>query len=626
MKINFQGSEKLRRGIEELSENMNLRFGKDGLIVCAESGKDGFTLVREGDSCTIVYEKSSDFYFAFTELITRKKERKYRIEKKRLLDRMGFMADCSRNAVLKVSAVKEVIRNLAALGYDYLMLYTEDTTEIGGQPYYGHLRGRYTKEELEEIVGYAAIFDIEVVPCIQALGHLDMVLKWENYAGIRDTSDVLLVGDEKTYNFLENVIAELKTIFHTNRIHLGMDEAFGLGCGQFLAKNGYVPKTEILKKYLDKVLSICRKYGFDEPYIYSDTIFSLVSGKDSYVSDVEFPPEVKALLANGLNLVYWDYYNEDASVYKKMFDKNAELTEKLCFASGAWKWSGFAPYNIHSERKMIPAVQALKQTAIKDSYVTAWGDDGAECATLAVMPSLLLYSELVFNGGTLPAIAEEKSLFLWGVTRERFKTLDNANRILYADCPFPGYYGTASKFMLYNDPLLGIYDYYVPDDAAEQFQKNASALESLDIKNFRYRYLAGTMRALCAVLEEKADLGLKIRKAYLAGEKETLRRIAAEKIPRIVKKIKTFYAAFRKQWNKENKTFGFEVQDIRIGGLIGRLYDVKERLFEYAKGKTDRIEELEQERLPVYPNTENKYFIFNEWNRMVTAGRMNLKY
>lgn len=134
------------------------------------------------------------------------------------------------------------------------------------------------------------------------------------------------------------------------------------------------------------------------------------------------------------------------------------------------------------------------------------------------------------------------------------------------------------------------------------------------------------MRTLCAVLEEKADLGLKIRKAYLAGEKETLRRIAAEKIPRIVKKIKTFYAAFRKQWNKENKTFGFEVQDIRLGGLIGRLYDVKERLFEYAKGKADRIEELEQERLPVYPNTENKYFIFNEWNRMVTAGRMNLKY
>ena len=39
----------------------------------------------------------------------------------------GPMLDMSRNAVLRVSAVKEHIDRLAALGLNMLMLYTEDT-------------------------------------------------------------------------------------------------------------------------------------------------------------------------------------------------------------------------------------------------------------------------------------------------------------------------------------------------------------------------------------------------------------------------------------------------------------------------------------------------------------------
>ena len=41
--------------------------------------------------------------------------------------RLGTMVDCSRGAVMTVSAVKKWIDITADLGYNTLMLYTEDT-------------------------------------------------------------------------------------------------------------------------------------------------------------------------------------------------------------------------------------------------------------------------------------------------------------------------------------------------------------------------------------------------------------------------------------------------------------------------------------------------------------------
>ena len=66
----------------------------------------------------------------------------------------GLMIDCSRNAVMNLNALKRFIRLASALGYDTLMLYTEDTYEVDGEPFFGHQRGRYSKAELKEVDKY----------------------------------------------------------------------------------------------------------------------------------------------------------------------------------------------------------------------------------------------------------------------------------------------------------------------------------------------------------------------------------------------------------------------------------------------------------------------------------------
>lgn len=147
------------------------------------------------------------------------------------------MLDCSRNAVMTVKAVKKYADIISKMGYNSLMLYTEDTYEVKNQPFFGHLRGKYSCEELKEIDSYCASVGIELIPCIQALGHLSSIFKWYNvYNEVNDCDNILLAGDEKTYQLIDDMLSSISESFSSKKIHIGMDEAYRVGTGKYQQK------------------------------------------------------------------------------------------------------------------------------------------------------------------------------------------------------------------------------------------------------------------------------------------------------------------------------------------------------------------------------------------------------
>lgn len=64
------------------------------------------------------------------------------------------------------------------------------------------------------------------MPCIQTLGHMGQVLQWQQYAYLRDNTEVLLAESETTYEFIEKMIQTASRPFRSKRIHIGMDEVF----------------------------------------------------------------------------------------------------------------------------------------------------------------------------------------------------------------------------------------------------------------------------------------------------------------------------------------------------------------------------------------------------------------
>lgn len=95
--------------------------------------------------------------------------------------------------------------------------------------------GFYTQDEIREVVAYAADRAITVVPEIDLPGHMLAALTaypelgctggpydvWGRW-GVAD--DVLCVGQEKTYEFLEGVLTEVLELFPSELIHIGGDE------------------------------------------------------------------------------------------------------------------------------------------------------------------------------------------------------------------------------------------------------------------------------------------------------------------------------------------------------------------------------------------------------------------
>ena len=95
--------------------------------------------------------------------------------------------------------------------------------------------GYYTQDQIRDVVAYAEKLGITVVPEIDLPGHMLAALSaypwlgcsggpyeaWHKW-GVAD--EVLCAGKETTYEFLENVLAEVAGLFPGEYIHIGGDE------------------------------------------------------------------------------------------------------------------------------------------------------------------------------------------------------------------------------------------------------------------------------------------------------------------------------------------------------------------------------------------------------------------
>ncbi|MBR7185398.1 MAG: beta-N-acetylhexosaminidase [Clostridia bacterium] len=515
-------------------------------------------------------------------------------------DTLGVMIDMSRNAVMSMDGLKRFLPLLAKMGYNCVMLYTEDTYEVDDEPYFGYLRGRYSKAEMKEIDAFAASLGITVIPCIQTLAHLNATFRWGKVP--RDCDDILLTDDERTYQLIDHMFATLSECFASRKIHIGMDEAHMLGRGRHLDLHGYETVNAIMKRHLARICEIAEKYHY-ELMVWSDMYFRPWNNGKYTVPACEMPKEVIDSLPESVIPVYWDYYRADESIYSGMMENHKQLSNKTWFAGGAWSWSGLIPYNRFTLESMIPAMRACRKQGIRNVVFTMWGDDGAECSHFAQLPSLFYLAEYA-RGNTDEAKIKAKFKRFSGLDFDEFMQIDCPNDVI----PYTGRPRNPSKYMLYSDCFSGFLDYTVKAGAEVQYQTYAQALYATAKKSRRYGYVFDTAAKLCDVLAIKYALGLRTRAAYAAGDKAELKRLAEEEYVQVAKRITVFARAFEKQWMTDNKPHGFDVQHQRLGGLIYRIDACRRRLLDYANGKIDRIDELEEELLPFGKQEESMNF------------------
>lgn len=504
----------------------------------------------------------------------------------------GAFLDLVGNGALNLQSFKKYVDYLSLMDYNLLELGLDDMFKIESEPYFGYLRGGYNKQTLREMEEYANSKGIQIIPCIQTLGHMDNVLSNPHYFDLCDIENILLVDDAKVDALIEKMFIALRDAFKTDEINLGFDEAHYVGLGKYLDLHGYHDRFELLLKHLNKVVKLAEKYDF-KVHIWADMFYKLANHGEYIAKNVHFAEDVVKKIPTGIGLCYWDYDTTDESVYDSMFNTLEEAGVEVWFGGAANTWWGYAPLNTYSMEAMKPAMKQVIKHGVKNVLLTSWGNSGHECSFFAVLPTLYAVRQYSLGNFDDEKIKQGfKSLF--GLDFDLFMLLDLPNKNDYN--PDLKNADSTCRALLLDDCFLGKRDLQLSRISHIPFGEYAQKLKDVSSKMGDFKYLFDNLSSLCFALELKAELGIKTRTAYSNNDKEALKKLLPiyEETAVRIEKFKNYY---RTVWMKENTPYGWDFHEKRLGGIVFRVRDCALRIKEYLSGSVDSIPELEDEIL-----------------------------
>lgn len=515
--------------------------------------------------------------------------------------------DFSRNAVMTVAGIKEYLLYLAAIGVNTLYMYTEDTYEVKDEPYFGYLRGRYSVEEMRNIVIYADDLGIEVVPAIQTLAHLTQFLRWPFVEEMKEDAHTLLIDEERSDQAIERMIAACKEMYQSKRIHLGMDEAYQAGLGRYFDKHGYTPRVELILRHLEKVIALVENAGL-EPMIWSDFVYKVLDKTNTsrlYYPEAEMDPDYVDQYPKNLVYVHWDYGCEEVAQYKKVINNHLAFCTKdnYMLATGAHIFGKVAPNHGKSINTMIAGITACKELGLKRTMLTTWGDDGQEVEHLHALISAYYYCEVIYSEKVVPEdIAVSMNQLFGEGAFEFLYQLTYFDEVfgMLKDNPMMG---NISKSILWQDPLLGIYDAHIAlyqetfnHSLGSYYEGFSQRLSKIEVANkgilqmVKERYVC-----LAQILTLKAELGLMLQNARRLENQTLLLEIQRDKIQPLIALYTKIQEQHEAIWHYYYKANGWEVLERKYATSISRLQTTSKKMNRYLE-KGEGLEELLEEK------------------------------
>ncbi len=501
-------------------------------------------------------------------------------------DTLGILLDCGHNGTVTSAHFRKWLRRLALLGYNVAMVYTEGGYRLPDEPAFGYQRGAYTADEMRELDRYAATLGVEMIGSIQALGHLEQVLKWPPYAGVRDTEHTLLVGDPGTAELVEKMVAFWAETCASRRLHVGMDETYDLGRGRYLDLHGTRRGLDLYVEHLRLVAEACERHGV-RPMVWSDVLFRLAGGATHYDQDSRIPDEVRAALPPNVDLAYWDYYSPDAQHYRDRIEAHRALGYEPVMASGIWSW----PTPWHDWRRTEQfggaCVQACRDAGLREMIFALWSDDGAYWDVDSALAGVTLMAEHCHGDGAVDEAAlAQRFAAVCGSDLAAHRTASRLNDRLQL-CS-----------VLWDDPLQAMYLRHASRDgtdalreASEHYREIVAALQP-----HAGDTAAGDLGHAALVAQfvaAKTEAGARLFDAYDARDCAALQAVTqdARALGTLTDELA---ASFRRRWLACCQPFGLEVIQIRFAGQAARYRELARRLDELLAGDIASIPELDE--------------------------------
>ena len=509
---------------------------------------------------------------------------------------LSAMLDVSFGGPISLDGLKEYLRYMAVMGYNQLWFYAEDMYEMPEKyAHFGYMRGRYSVNELRELDDYAYSIGIEIVPCIQTLGHMNKYLRWSEAAKYRETPMILKPGDEATDEFIRDMLIWASKPFRSKRIHVGLDEASQLGLGASLKRDGYRDQIDVFLEHVNKVAKMCENLGL-KPMMWNDLVFCFCSEKHKkYDPNTVLTPKVLNGMPKNMDLVYWNY--EDETCGKFMIEKNRGIGNPVIFGGGVWIFRGLLPDNHFSEFFHERALADCKEMGVEEVCHIIW------CYGTTVYQTSLLetcrYAEHCYEDSSekLP----ERFEFITGASYEAFYDMSNYHalykegKIDYDSMPYEHRFD-GDKYM-WQDLMLGIFDQRLLNEPRSgHYKRMADEYEKYVAKGDCWQWLYEYCRAVFTYLYHKCYVGERLVPAYKDGDLNVLRHLKDDILPLLVDDVWALSRAHLEHKDRFLRPFGTEVCDKMYGTLLMRAHYTMHRLSDYLSGKLKSLPELEGPR------------------------------
>ena len=322
----------------------------------------------------------------------------------------GLMIDLSR-MWHSIESIRNVIDLASFYKIKYLQLHLSDDQAFvfptDSFPNLPTPDRPYTKKDFVELVEYAKIRGVTIVPEIDVPGHSRQFI--ETYPKIFDVnngikkSNVINIANEKVYKALDQIIAEVAEVFYNSPfIHMGADEAkLDLyknvkEVKSFMNKNKLGDDVhELYRYFIVRINEIVKKY--DKQMIVWEGFRK--EGKIKIPKDIivfEFETlynHPKNLIEDGYTLVnasWTPLYAVYGGVKNKMAQRAVWSPERI-FKWNKWRWEHFS--------KSVPGynpIQLKETNQVIGGQMCSWEQSG-EAEIPVLRKRLPVFSERVWN-------------------------------------------------------------------------------------------------------------------------------------------------------------------------------------------------------------------------------------
>ena len=243
----------------------------------------------------------------------------------------GLLLDCVRH-FFPAEEVKRIIEQMARVKLNALhwVLTNDQGWRIESKrfPRFNEIDGPfYSWDELRDVVSFAALRNIEVIPEIDMPGHMTALLAanpeyscFEQPVKLAATGGIypviLCAGKEKTYEMIDGLLSEICPLFTGKRIHLGGDEAPKREwkkcpcCQRKKREEGLSDEHQLQGYFMNRCFEIAQRYG-KEPICWNE---SLTGGNLDGSAVVQYwtvdqAEPAKAYVKRGGKLIYSDMFS-----------------------------------------------------------------------------------------------------------------------------------------------------------------------------------------------------------------------------------------------------------------------------------------------------------------------------